>query len=53
MIHLALGSGFEADRATYYHTDIVIDSPRQQLDIYGVAKDGKKHWIHRKGKFVV
>lgn len=53
MIHLALGSGFEADRATYYHTDIVIDSPRQQLDIYGISADGKKYWIHKKGKFVV
>lgn len=53
MIHIALGSGFDADRATYYHTDIVIDSPRQQLDIYGIDKDGKKHWIHKKGKFVI
>ena len=52
MIHIALGSGFEADRAPYYHTDIVIDSPRQQLDIYGVDKNGKKYWIHKKGKFV-
>ena len=53
MIHIALGSGFEPDRATYYHTDIVIDSPRQKLDIYGVTKNGKKYWIHKKGKFVV
>ena len=53
MIHIALGSGFDADRATYYHTDIVIDSPRQKLDIYGLGKDGKKHWIHKKGKFVI
>jgi hypothetical protein len=53
MIHIALGSGFDADRATYYHTDIVIDSPRQELDIYGVDKYGKKHWIHKKGKFVI
>ncbi len=53
MIHIALGSGFDADRATYYHTDIVIDSPRQELDIYGVGKNGEKYWIHRKGKFVI
>jgi len=53
MIHIALGSGFDADRATYYHTDIVIDAPRQELDIYGVDKNGKKHWIHKKGKFVI
>ncbi|MBD3164934.1 hypothetical protein GF323_07080 [Candidatus Woesearchaeota archaeon] len=53
MIHIALGSGFDADRATYYHTDIVIDSPRQQLDIYGVSRNGEKYWIHKKGKFVV
>ena len=53
MLHIALGSGFEADRATYYHTDIVIDSPRQRFDVYGVDKNGKKYWIHKKGKFVV
>ncbi|MEA2036802.1 MAG: hypothetical protein U9O94_04800 [Nanoarchaeota archaeon] len=53
MIHIALGSGFDPDRATYYHTDVVIDSPRQKLDIYGVDKNGKKHWIHKKGKFVI
>ncbi len=53
MIHIALGSGFEPDRATYYHTDIVIDSPRQELDIYGVDKDGKKYWVHKKGRFVI
>jgi len=53
MIHIALGSGFEPDRATYYHTDIVINSPRQELNIYGVTKNGKKYWIHKKGKFVV
>ncbi|MBI2135018.1 hypothetical protein HYU09_03430 [Candidatus Woesearchaeota archaeon] len=52
MIHIALGSGFEADRSTTYHTDIVIDSPRQKLDIYGIDKDGKEHWIIKKGDFV-
>ncbi|MDO8740323.1 MAG: hypothetical protein Q7J54_01975 [Candidatus Woesearchaeota archaeon] len=53
MIHIALGSGFEADRATEYHTDIVIDAPRQKLDIYGIDKKGNKLWILKKGKFVV
>lgn len=53
MIHVALGSGFEPDRATEYHTDIVINSPRQKMDIYGIDKQGKEHWIIRKGEFVV
>jgi len=53
MIHIALGSGFEPDRATEYHTDIVINSPRQKMDIYGVDENGKEHWIIKKGKFVV
>ena len=51
MIHIALGSGFEADRATEYHTDIVINAPRQKLDIYGVGKNRRKHWILRRGSF--
>jgi len=53
MIHVALGSGFEPDRATDYHTDIVINSPRQKMDIYGVDDKGKEHWIIKKGEFVV
>jgi len=53
MIHVALGSGFEPDRMTTYHVDIVIDAPRQKLDIYGVGSDKKKHWILRKGHFVM
>ncbi|MBN4049111.1 hypothetical protein JYT91_00670 [archaeon AH-315-M20] len=53
MIHIALGSGFEPDRATEYHTDIVINSPRQKLDIYGIDNQGKEHWIIKKGEFVV
>jgi hypothetical protein len=53
MIHVALGSGFEPDRATEYHTDIVINSPRQKMNIYGVDDKGKEHWIIRKGEFVV
>ena len=53
MIHVALGSGFEPDRSTEYHTDIVINSPRQKLDIFGIDKKGNKHWIIKKGEFVV
>ena len=53
MMHIALGSGFEPDRATEYHTDIVINAPRQKMDIYGIDEQGNKHWIIRKGEFVV
>tara|TARA_Y100000310_G_C20702833_1_gene831566 strand:- start:7823 stop:9595 length:1773 start_codon:yes stop_codon:yes gene_type:complete len=52
MIHVAMGSGFEPDRATDYHTDVVIDSPRQKMDVYGVDNEGKEHWIIKKGEFV-
>jgi hypothetical protein len=52
MIHIALGSGFEPDRATEYHTDIVIDARRQKLDIYG--ESGKvRRYILKQGRFVV
>ncbi|MBN2421865.1 hypothetical protein JXB41_01445 [Candidatus Woesearchaeota archaeon] len=53
MIHIALGSGFEADKATEYHIDIVIDSPRQKLDIYGLDKNSNTNWIIKKGRFVI
>jgi len=53
MIHVAMGSGFEPDRKTVYHWDIVIDSPKQKLDIYGVDEKGQLHWVHKKGKLVV
>ena len=53
MIHVALGLGFEADRKTTYHWDIVVNSPRQKLDIYGIDKKKKLYWIIRKGEFVV
>jgi leucyl aminopeptidase (aminopeptidase T) len=53
MIHVALGSGFEAHRKTLYHWDIVVDSPRQKLDIYGIDKNKKIHWIIKKGDFVI
>jgi len=53
MIHIALGMGFEPDRKTVYHWDIVINSPKQHLDIYGIDKNNKIHWVIKKGKFVV
>ena len=52
MIHVAMGSGFEPDRSTDYHTDVVINSPRQKLDVYGIDENGKEHWIIKKGEFV-
>ena len=52
MIHVAMGSGFEPDRATDYHTDVVINSPRQKMDVYGIDENGKEHWIIKKGEFV-
>ena len=52
MIHVALGSGFEADRTTEYHYDIVIDAKKQKLDIYGISKR-KKIWVMKKGKLLV
>jgi hypothetical protein len=52
MIHVALGSGFEDDRATIYHYDIVINAKEQKLDIYGI-KGKKKFWMLKKGKLVV
>lgn len=53
MIHVALGSGFEPDRRTMYHWDIVVNAPKQKLDIYGVDKDKKVYWVLKKGEFVV
>ncbi|MFH0874310.1 MAG: hypothetical protein V1859_00070 [archaeon] len=53
MIHVALGSGFEPDKATEYHSDIVIDAPRQKLDIFGLDENKKEYWILKKGKFVI
>ncbi len=52
MMHIALGSGFEPDRSTEYHMDIVFNAPRQKLDVYGTDKSGKKHWILKDGEFV-
>ncbi|MFH1642986.1 MAG: hypothetical protein ABIC04_08890 [Nanoarchaeota archaeon] len=53
MIHIALGMGYQPDKKTMYHWDIVIDSPKQKLDIYGIDKKRKAHWIIKKGEFVV
>ena len=51
MIHIALGSGFEDDRATVYHYDVVINAKEQKLDIYGL-KGKNKLWMMKKGKLV-
>jgi leucyl aminopeptidase (aminopeptidase T) len=52
MIHIALGSGFDADRASAYHTDIVIDAPKQKLNIVAVSKGQKTH-IMKAGRLVL
>ncbi len=52
MMHIALGSGFEPDRSTEYHMDIVFNAPRQKMDVYGRDKKGNTHWILRNGDFV-
>ena len=51
MMHIALGSGFEPDRSTEYHMDIVFNAPRQKLDVFGIDKNGNKHWILKDGEF--
>ena len=53
MIHVAMGMGFDTDRKTMYHWDMVINSPRQKMDVYGVDSKHKNHWVIKKGKFVV
>ena len=53
MMIIALVSGYEPGRETMYHCDIVINVPRQQIDLWGVDKKGNKHWIIKKGRFVV
>jgi len=53
MIHVALGSGFEPDKKTLYHWDIVVNSPKQKLDVYGVDKKNKMYWVIKKGELVV
>jgi len=52
MIHVALGSGFEDDRPSVYHYDVVINAREQKLDIYGL-KGNKKFWMMKKGELVV
>lgn len=51
MLHVALGAGFEADRNTEYHYDIVIDAKSQKLDVYGI-KGKEKRWILKRGRLV-
>lgn len=53
MIHIAVGSGFEPDRQTVYHWDMVANAPKQKMNIYGIDKKERQHWIIKKGEFVV
>ena len=53
MMHIALGSGYEPGRETTYHMDIVINAPRQKIDLWGVDGKGREHWIIREGKFAI
>ena len=53
MMHIALGSGYEPGRETMYHCDIVINAPKQKIDLWGVDPKGKELWVIKKGKFVV
>ncbi|MBN1940998.1 MAG: hypothetical protein JW772_02335 [Candidatus Diapherotrites archaeon] len=53
MMHIALGSGYEPGRETLYHCDIVLNNPRQKMNIWGTDLKGKEHWIIKNGKFVV
>jgi len=53
MMHIALGAGFESDRKTVYHFDIVFNAAKQKLDVYGVKPDGTEVWVLRKGRMVV
>ncbi len=53
MIHIALGSGFDADRATEYHYDIVCNCRKQKMNIYGLTKSGRMIWMVKQGKLVV
>jgi hypothetical protein len=53
MMHIALGSGYEEDRPSVYHYDVVINAKAQKLDIFGVDKKGSKNWMLKKGKLAV
>ncbi len=53
MIHIALGCGFDKDRQTVYHFDIVIDAAKQKLDIFGVKPDGTEVWVLKRGRMVI
>jgi len=51
MVHIALGSGFDPDRSTVYHMDIVINAIRQKLDIIAISK--KETYIMKNGQLMV
>lgn len=53
MMHIALGSGYEPGRETLYHCDIVLNCPRQKVDIWAITPARSRAWIMRKGNLVV
>lgn len=53
MIHVALGSGFEPERATLYHNDIVVDAQQQRLTITAFDEEGKSYTLMKDGKLLV
>jgi len=53
MMHIALGSGYEPSRETTYHSDIVLNCPRQKVDIWVETPKKEIIWIMRKGNLVV
>ncbi|MAG21695.1 MAG: hypothetical protein CL943_00115 [Candidatus Diapherotrites archaeon] len=53
MMHIALGSGYEPNRESTYHCDIVLNCPRQKVDMWVETPKGKEIWIMKKGKLVV
>jgi len=53
MMHIALGSGYEPSRETTYHCDIVLNCPRQKVDIWVTTPKNKVLWIMKKGRLVV
>lgn len=53
MMHIALGSGYEPNRESTYHCDIVLNCPRQKVDMWVITPKKEKLWIMKKGKLVV
>ena len=53
MMHIALGSGFDSDKSSVYHYDVVFNSKKQKLNVYGVTSSKRKYKIIEKGNFVI